>query len=176
MAVMLIAEHHALIACTANLIAGSHRNIGGLLVDGHHNLAGIGIKARCPAGVADVTQDPPGNALNIHIDLARDLACNEHRVGGAAGLTGHPALRVLRQHCIQHRIRDTVAHLVGMALCHRLRRKQLSHTFSSSAFFLSSCSWRHTAAACRSLISSSRRTLTITGFSLWTENETVPRV
>ena len=136
-----IAEHHALIACAAHRVAGSHCNIGGLLVDERHDLAGVGIKARCPAGVADVTQDPPGNALNIHIDLARDLACNEHRVGGAAGLTGHPAVRVNSQHCIQHRIRDTVAHLVWMTLGHRLRRKQLSHAFSSSAFFLSSCSW-----------------------------------
>ena len=136
-----IAEHHALIARATDHVAGSHCNIRGLLVDGHHDLAGVGIKARCPAGVADVTQDPPGNALNIHIDLARDLACDEHRVGGAAGLTGHPAVRVNSQHCIQHRIRDTVAHLVGMTLGHRLRRKQLSHAFSSSAFFLSSCSW-----------------------------------
>ncbi len=36
-----------------------------------------------------------------------------------AGLTGHPALRSpVRQHCIQHRIRDTVADLVGMTLGH----------------------------------------------------------
>ena len=136
-----IAEHHALISCPSYIVTCTHRNIGGLLMDCHFDLAGIGIKARCPTGVTDVAQDPPGNAHNIHIDLARDLACDEHRVGGAACLTGHPAVRVNSQHCIQHRIRDTVAHLVGMTLGHRLRRKQLSHAFSSSAFFLSSCSW-----------------------------------
>ena len=136
-----IAEHHALISCPSYIVTCTHRNIGGLLMDCHFDLAGVPIKAGRASGVADVTQDPPGNALNIHIDLARDLACNEHRVGGAAGLTGHPAVRVNSKHCIQHRIRDTVAHLVGMTLGHRLRRKQLSHAFSSSVFFLSSCSW-----------------------------------
>ena len=83
----------------------------------------------------------PSTTFSDYYSLSSEYRTGGGVFGGAAGLTGHPAVRVNSQHCIQHRIRDTVAHLVGMALGHRLRRKQLSHTFSSSAFFLSSCSW-----------------------------------
>ena len=62
------------------------------------------------------------------VDVGRggDLAGHQHQTGGQQGLARHPALRVVGQQGVEHRVGDLVGHLVGMALGHRLRGEGVS--------------------------------------------------
>src|SRR5208283_2435946 len=53
-----------------------------------------------------------------------DFSGNDNQSGGDEGLAGDPALGVLAHHFIEHRIRNLVGNLVGVAFCHRFGGKQ----------------------------------------------------
>ena len=48
-----------------------------------------------------------------------------NHTGCGRGLAGHMGMGVLADDCVQHRVRDLVAELVGMALGNRLGCKKL---------------------------------------------------
>ena len=128
-----VAEHHALIAGTlclvtffaaggGLLIASQTGNalvdFGALLGDGHHNAAGIGVKADFGGGVADVAQGLADLGLHVAISLRRDFAEDQEHAGGGGGLHGHMAGRILGQQIIKNGVGDLIADLVRVAFGH----------------------------------------------------------
>ena len=131
-----IAEHHALVAGavvqTVVLLAlfhlqalvHAHGDVGGLLVDGGDDGAGVAVKAELGPVIADVPHHLAGDLGDVHIAGGGDLAHHMDQAGGHRGLAGHPGLGVLGQDGVQHRVRDLVADLVGMPLGNGLGSKQ----------------------------------------------------
>ena len=125
-----IAKHHALVACTADLIVGAKGDIGALAVHIGDDGAGVGVKAELGAGVADIGHDLADDLLEIDIAVGGDLAHDVHKAGGCTGLAGHTGIGVVGQNFVQNGIRDLVADLVGMSFGDGLRSKQVScHKF-----------------------------------------------
>ena len=135
-----IAEHHALVACTAHLVVGAEGDVGALAVDVGDDSAGVGVKAVLCAGVADVGDDLADDLLEVHVAVGGDLAHDVHQTGGRAGLAGHAGVGVVGQNFVQNGIGDLVADLVGMSFGDGLRSKQVScHLFCLLVFFTAGC-------------------------------------
>ena len=132
-----ITEHHALVSCAANLIVGSHRNVGALLINGGEHRAGVTIEACFGAVVADVLQRLSDDAGNVDVALGCDLAHDYDHAGRAAGLTGDSSIGILTHDLVEDCVGDLVTHLVGVSLCDRFRsEKNFAHfnlQFSSCA-------------------------------------------
>ena len=125
-----IAEHHALVTGTADLVVGAQCDIGALAVDVGDNSAGVSIKAVLCTGITDVRDDLADDLLEIDIAAGGDLAHNVDQTGGSAGLAGHAGIGVVGQDLVQDSIGDLVADLVRMSLGDGLRSKQVScHKF-----------------------------------------------
>ncbi len=114
-------EHHPLVA-GAEVIPLVHalRDVRALLLDADHGAAGLVVEPVLRAGVADVPDRLADDVLELDIRVGGDLAEHEHEAGRGGGLTGDPGVRVLRKDVVQDRVGDLVAHLVGVALGHRL--------------------------------------------------------
>ena len=129
-----VAEHHALVTGADVLVAltiHAHGDVLALLVDGGHDGAALGIKAVGGVVVADLVHCAADDAGDIHIAAGGDLTHDHHKAGGGHRLTGHPAIGVLGQDRVQHRIGDLVADFVGMSLGNRFRSKNtMCHLFS----------------------------------------------
>ena len=108
-----IAKHHALVACTADLIVGAEGDIGALAVHIGDDGAGVGVKAELGAGVAE-----------IDITVGGDLAHDVDHAGRGTGLAGHAGLGVVGQDLVEDGIGDLIADLVGMSLGNGLGSKQ----------------------------------------------------
>ena len=121
-----ITEHHALVACTADLIVGAKGDVRALAVDVGDDSAGVGVKAVLCAGVADLRDDLADDLLEIDVAVGGDLAHNVHQAGGSTGLAGHAGVGVVGQDLVQDRVGDLVADLVGMSFGNGLRSKQMS--------------------------------------------------
>ena len=135
-----IAEHHALIACTAHLIVGAQCDVGALAVDIGDDGTGVGVKAELCAGVADICHHLADDLLEIDIAVGGDLAHDVDKAGGCAGLAGHTGIGVVGQDLVQNGIRDLVADLVGMSFGDGLRSKQVScHLFCLLIFYSRVC-------------------------------------
>ena len=103
-----IAEHHALIAradgevsLRGTLLAlkgvvNAECNVGGLLVDGGQDSAGVAVKAVLRAVVADLTNRVADNLRDVHIAGSGNLAHYLNHTGGAGGLAGYAGIRILR--------------------------------------------------------------------------------
>ena len=103
-----ITEHHALIACADSEVSlrgtllalkgvvNAECNVGGLLVDGGQDSAGVAVKAVLRAVVADLTNRVADNLRDIHIAGSGNLAHYLNHTGGAGGLTGYAGIRILR--------------------------------------------------------------------------------
>ena len=129
-----VAEHHALIAGAViqlglagflglQRLVHAQSDIAGLLVDVGNNTAGIAVKAVLGAVITDIPDNFPGDLGNIHVAAGGDLAHDVYQAGGSGGLAGHASVGVLGQNGVQHRVRDLVADLVGVALSHGFRGK-----------------------------------------------------
>ena len=136
-----IAEHHALIACTAHLIVGAPCDVGALAVDVGDDGTGIGVKAELCAGVADICHHLADDLLEIDIAVGGDLAHDVDKAGGCAGLAGHAGIGVVGQDLVQNGIGDLVADLVGMSFGDGLRSKQTMscHLFCLLIFYSRVC-------------------------------------
>ena len=99
-------------------------DVGGLLVDGGEDGAGVAVKAELGPVIADVPHHLPGDLGDVHIAAGGDLPHHVDQAGGHRGLTGHPGLGVLGQNGVQHRVGDLVADLVGVPLGDRFGSKQ----------------------------------------------------
>ncbi len=116
------ADHHP-------LVAGATRvdplgDVGGLLVDGHEDAAGLEVEAELGSGVTDVADGLADDARDVDVGLGADLAEDQDRARAECRLTGDPAQGVLGQDAVQNRVTDLVGHLVRMAVGHRLRGEE----------------------------------------------------
>ena len=121
-----VAEHHPLIARALFLVeplafGDPLRNVGRLAHQFHEDSAGVAVEALVRMVVTDVERHPARHAHVIHLALAGDLPRDDDQVVLDQGLARHPAVGVLGQVGVEHRIRDLIAHLVGMSLRNRLR-------------------------------------------------------
>ena len=131
-----VAEHHSLIPRSADSIVGSHCDVGALLVDSYHHRAGVAVKSRLGAVIADVLQDAAGDTGKVDVVLRADLAHDQHHAGRAAGLAGHTAIRVMLHDLVEHCVRDAVAHFIGMAFRDRFRSEEyLAHALNLLVVF-----------------------------------------
>ena len=119
-----IAEHHALVACTGNIIVGAQGDVGALAIDVGDDAAGVAVEAVLGAVIADGTDDVAGHAGDVDIAIGGDLAHDVDKAGGAGGLTGYAGTGVFLENGVQDGIRDLIADLVGMPLGYRLGREE----------------------------------------------------
>ena len=126
-----IAEHHALITGTGNLIVGAQRNVGALAVNVGDDTAGLAVKAILGAVIADRADDLAGGAGDIDIAVGRDLAHDMDKARGAGRLAGNAGTGVLSQNGIEDCVGDLVTDFVGMPLSDRLGcEKNFGHCIS----------------------------------------------
>ncbi len=121
-----IAEHQPLIARTLLafvLAVDPLGDVGRLLADNIEYAATRAVEAHLRGVIADVEHGLAHDRLHIHPGAGRDLAGDDHDAGLDQRFAGHPALRVRRENGVEHRIRDLVGDLVGVAFRHRFRRK-----------------------------------------------------
>ena len=77
-------------------VVNAECNVGGLLVDGGQDSAGVAVKAVLRAVVADLTNRVADNLRDIHIAGSGNLAHYLNHTGGAGGLAGYAGIRILR--------------------------------------------------------------------------------
>ena len=130
-----VAEHHALVAGAdlVVVVAGAlallerlvdtHRDVGRLLVDRDDDAARLAVDAERGVGVADLADRVARQAREVDVRLGADLARDDAQAGRDHRLAGDPAVRVLLQDRVEHRVADLVRHLVGVAFGDRLRRE-----------------------------------------------------
>ena len=149
-----VAEHHALVAGSDQVdrvgggaglglkrLVDALGDIGGLLVDEAHDAAGIAVKAKLGAVVANAADNATGNFLHVNVCLGADLASDDDGAGGHEGLAGaadvfhvggHAVgrnvalllqLYFFGEDCVEDGIADLVGDLIGMAFGYRLGRK-----------------------------------------------------
>ena len=132
-----VAEHHALVpradlvVRTAPFLAlerGVHaeRDVRALRMDRRDDGEGI-IGEPLPFGVADLLHGILDDARDVDVTARGELAHDEHHARRGAALDCRAGAPVLREHRVQHRVRDLVAHLVGVPLRHALARKKFLH-------------------------------------------------
>ena len=133
-----VAEHHALVAGALAvervLIGGIHTalegrvdplsDVGGLLVQRGDDAARGGVEAVLGPGIADALDGLADQRGHIHVGGGADLARHDYQPRGDQGLAGDVAGRIVSEDRVNHRVRDLVGDLVGMAFAHRLRREQ----------------------------------------------------
>ena len=130
-------EHHALVSCTDRIqllvshmalscfqcLVYAHSNIGGLLVQRHHNGTGIAIESLLGRVVTDLGHSLANDSGNINVSLGGDLTHYQYETGVGTGLTCYTAERILLHQCIQHRIRYSITDFIGMSFGYGLRCK-----------------------------------------------------
>ena len=119
-----VAEHHALVARTGNLIVGAKGNVRALAVDVGDNAAGIAVEAVLGTVVADGADDLAGGAGDVNVAARGDLAHDVDKAGGAGRLARYTRTGILGQDGIEDGIGNLVADFVGMPLGDRFGRKK----------------------------------------------------
>ena len=126
-----ISEHHALVARTdrLELLIGhfvllclkgavhAHRDIRGLLVKTHNDLAGIRVESESRIRVADFPNRFSCDLLVVDCGARRDLSADQDETRAGSCLAGHPAARILRHARVEDRVGDRITHLIGMSFC-----------------------------------------------------------
>ena len=130
-------EHHALVSGADGFDLGvrhfmflgfqrfvnAHGYVGGLFVKNYHNAAGVGVKAVFGFGIADFTHSIAHDFLDIHVCLCGDFSHYHNKAGGGAGFTGYTAHGILLHQRVKNRVRDGIAHFIGMAFSYGFRSK-----------------------------------------------------
>jgi len=106
----------------AYLQGRAHRcgDVGRLLLDRYDHAAALGVEAVLGLGVADLADGLAGDLGVVHMVGGGDLADDDYQSGGGRHLAGYTGGRVVAQDVVQDGVGDLVAHLVGVALGHRL--------------------------------------------------------
>src|SRR5580765_6709169 len=117
------AEHESLVAGSAGVHA--HSNIRRLALDGAKHCAGVPVISVLGTIVADAANGAPNQFIVINVGGGGDFACDNCKTSGHQRFAGNTALRVLFHHFIEHRIRNLVGDLVGMALGNGFGGKQI---------------------------------------------------
>jgi hypothetical protein len=106
----------ALLLVAAGADRDALRDVRRLLVHAHHDLARRAVEpVHALAAVTDVVDDFAGRRFVVDLVLARDLAGDEDEVRRHEAFARDAAVRIAAQVCVEDRIGDLVAHLVGMA-------------------------------------------------------------
>ena len=133
-----VAEHHSLVAgadevervvvgrVVLRLVRGvdALRDVGRLLVERDHDAAGVRVEAPLRVRVADLGDLLAHERGNVDVGLGRDLARHHDEAGRDQRLARDPAGRVVREHGVEHRVRDLIRDLVRVALGDRLRGEE----------------------------------------------------
>ena len=99
-----------------------------VLADCDLNRTGTGVEAHLGAGVTDVLDDLADQLGNVDQRVRRDFPQDQHQARRGGGLAGNARGRIPAEQCVQHCVRNLVAHLVRMTHRNGLRSKeQLGH-------------------------------------------------
>ena len=71
--------------------------------------------------VADASDRVADRSLDVELGMRRDLSDHHAKSLGYRGLASDARIGVLRQHSVEHGVRDLVANFVGVALGDRFR-------------------------------------------------------
>mmetsp|Transcript_32632 Transcript_32632/g.60018 ORF Transcript_32632/g.60018 Transcript_32632/m.60018 type:complete len:264 (+) Transcript_32632:660-1451(+) len=126
-----VPKHDALVTSTDVFnLNGIHRlrNVGGLFLDGHNDIASLVVKTLGRIVIADVADSITDDLLVVDSRLRRDLAEDHDHASLAASLTRYTGGLIPRDARIEDSIRHLIAKLVRMALVDGLRsEKEGSH-------------------------------------------------
>ena len=154
-----VTKHHALVAGTDQVrlvlgvflvlegVVNAHGDVGGLLVQGGQNGAGLSVKAVGRVIVADAVHGLADDGGDVHLGSGADLAHHQHHTGGGGSLTGHAGSRILSQNIVQHCVRDLIAHLIRMAFGHRFRSKYMFSHSCLSFLYMRICRFARETAS-----------------------------
>ena len=133
-----VAEHHPLVAGALGVervLAGLRRRgsprtwstpwamFGRLLVDRDDHAARAAVEAVQGVVVADRLDRLAGELRDVDVGRGGDLTGDDAQPGGEQRLAGHPAVGILGEDRVEHRVADLVGHLVGVAFGHALGGK-----------------------------------------------------
>ena len=76
--------------------------------------------------VADGGDCAANQSLELDVRLGGDFSGDDDQSGGGQGFASHAAGRIFRQAGVEDGVRNLVGNFIGMALSHRLGRKQIS--------------------------------------------------
>ncbi len=133
------AKHHALVASASGfdesfvvfdcfldaVLVHTARNIRALVGQRHQHTASGAVEALLAAVVADVVDHFAHEGIDVNIGLGGHFAVGQHEAGLDGCLAGNPAGFIFRDHGIQDRVADLVAHLIGMTFGDRFRSEQV---------------------------------------------------
>ena len=131
-----VAEHHALVpgaefrvggAARFQRVVHAHGDIRALVVDRGHDGAGIAVEEFLRAVVADLRHGLADDGVDIHIGIRRDFAHDGDDPGGRDGFAGDARDGIQREDRVEHRVRNLVAELVGMAFGDGFGSKESAH-------------------------------------------------
>ena len=124
-----ITEHDALVARAFILVAGrvdALRDVGGLGVEQHLDVGMLPVEALLL--VADLADGLARRRLDLFLGDrggAAHFAGQHDLVGRRQRFAGDARIRIGRQIEIEHRVRNAIAHLVGMAFGNGFAREQV---------------------------------------------------
>jgi len=128
------AEHHSLIPgaelhrirAVAGLdrLVDTLRDLRRLLFDRGEHAARSVVEPIVGVRVADLLHDAAHEARNVDVCVRGDLAGHEDDAGGCRGLARHARVGILAEALVEHRVRNLVAELVGVALRDRFAREE----------------------------------------------------
>ena len=124
-----ITEHQSLVAralVQIQTLAFIHAlgDVRGLFVHGDQHGAGIRIESHLVGGsIANLADDVTHHFRVINYRLGGNFAGQDHHTGVDQGFAGNTGSGILRQHGIEHGIRNLVGHLVRMPFRDGLRGK-----------------------------------------------------
>ena len=100
------------------------RDIGGLRLDSHQHIAGLGIEAGLKIVITDAASGIARNLDEVGMRAAGDFSGQHDESGFGQGFQRDAGVGVFGNQRIENSIRNLIAHLVGMAFVDRLRREQ----------------------------------------------------
>ena len=133
-----VAEHHPLVAGADQVervvvggvvlplerLVDALRDVRRLLVDRDDDAARVRVEAPLRVRVADLRDLLAHERGDVDVGLGRDLARDDDEAGRDQGLAGDTAARIVREHRVEHGVRDLVGDLVGVAFGDRLGREE----------------------------------------------------
>lgn len=123
-----ITEHDALVTgaelLESLLVVKTLSDIGGLLLNGDEQVAGLVVEALSRVIVADVLDGLANDLLVVELGLGGDLTKDHDHAGLGGGLAGDLGEGVVGQAGIENGIRNLVGNLVGVSLADGLGLRQ----------------------------------------------------
>jgi hypothetical protein len=96
-----------------------------LLVNGDEHPAVIGVEAVLGLVVADLSDSLASDLGVVYSRCSSDLPGDQDQAIRGERLAGDASVGVLGEHSVEDRIRDLIAHLIGVALGYGLRSKKI---------------------------------------------------